>query len=171
MSSAEPWVAIGRLKRVRGNRGELIAEIDSPQPGRAGRLRVVRLEKDSARREAIVERVWYHASRPILKFAGIDSISAAEEWQGADILVPPDEKVQPEKGEYSHADLIGCTVLRENGSQPIGVVRGIEEYGGAPLLNLETPAGGELLVPFARAICREIDTNRKVIRAWLPEGL
>ena len=122
-------------------------------------------------REAIVERVWHHDGRTILKFAGIDSISAAEEWEGADILVAPEEKVQPEEGEYSHAELIGCTVLRENGPQPIGIVRSIEEYGGPPVLNLETPAGAELLVPFARAICREIDTGRKVIRAWLPEGL
>jgi 16S rRNA processing protein RimM len=149
----------------------LFAEIDSPQPGRAERLRAVRLEKASSSREAILERVWYHDSRPILKFAGIDSISAAEVWEGADILVAPEEKVQPEEGEYSHADLIGCTVLRENGPQPIGVVRSIEEYGGPPLLNLETPAGVELLVPFARAICREIDTGNKVIRVWLPEGL
>jgi len=61
--------------------------------------------------------------------------------------------------------------MRENGPQLIGVVRSIEEYGGPAVLKLETPAGAELLVPFARAICREIDTGQKVIRAWLPEGL
>ena len=32
--------------------------------------------------------------------------------------------------------------------QPLGVVRGIEEYGGQTLLRVEKTAGGEMLVPF-----------------------
>jgi len=118
-----------------------------------------------------VERVWYHDGRPILKFAGIDSISAAEQWEGAEVLVARPETARPLEGEYAHSDLIGCTVLREQGTEEIGVVRGIEEYGGPALLRLEAPDGGEILVPFARAICREIDTEHKLIRAWLPQGL
>jgi ribosomal 30S subunit maturation factor RimM len=31
--------------------------------------------------------------------------------------------------------------------------------------------GREILVPFARAICREIDVAGKIIRVQLPEGL
>jgi len=149
----------------------LIAEIYSSQPGRAESLKEVRLEKGSARRLAIVERVWRHEGRAILKFAGIETISGAEEWEGADILVNPVDAARPGEGEYRHSDLIGCLVLREDASEEIGIVRAVEEYGGPPLLKLESPDGGEILVPFARAICREIDIHRKRIRAWLPEGL
>ena len=131
----------------------------------------VRLEKGASYRTARVERVWHHGGRPILKFIGIDSISQAEEWEGADILVDEAERVRPGEGEYSHAELIGCRVLRADLEEEIGVVRGIEEYGGPALLNVEPPGGGELLIPFAREICREIDAERKLIRAWLPEGL
>jgi ribosomal 30S subunit maturation factor RimM len=60
--------------------------------------------------------------------------------------------------------------LREDGAEELGVVCGIEEYGGPVLLQVESPSRSELLVPFARAICREIDTERKLIRVWLPEG-
>jgi 16S rRNA processing protein RimM len=128
------------------------------------------LEKGASSRIVSVERVWYHDARPILKFAGIDSIPAAEEWQGADILVEESEKAKPAEGEYSHADLIGCRVLREDGAEELGVVRGVEEYGGPALLQVESPGSGELLVPFARSICRKIDTEKKLIRVWLPEG-
>jgi 16S rRNA processing protein RimM len=134
-------------------------------------------------RQARVERVWYHDRRPVLKFEGMDSISDAEPWEGADILVEESQKAQPEEGEYSHADLIGCTLV--NGSVPgavegaageerertVGVVRGIEEYGGTPLLKVEAADGREILVPFARSICREIDVAHKIIRVQLPEGL
>lgn len=159
------------MGRARGNRGELTAEIYSSQPGRAERLREVRLEKEGLTRPACVERVWYHEGRPILKFAGMDSISDAEVWQGADVLVEEAERALPAEGEYSHADLIGCELVCEEKDQPLGVVRAIEDYGSAPLLRVEAVDGREILVPLAHSICREIDVTRKRIRARLPEGL
>jgi 16S rRNA processing protein RimM len=175
-SNKADWVCAGRLIRARGNRGEFVAEVYSAQPGRAERLTVVRLEKMGIGRLAQVERVWHHNGRPILKFAGIDSISEAETWAGADVLVDASARVSPAEGEYSHADLIGCAVLREDSEAQIGVVRGIEEYGGpvllsVVLLSVVAPDGREILIPFARSICREIDTQRRRIRAWLPQGL
>ncbi len=165
------WIAVGRLWRTRGNRGELVGEIYSSQPGRAEKLREVRLDVNGRQRTAEVEEVWFHDGRPVFKFAGIDSISDAELWQGADILVPESERAKPEEGEYSHADLIGCRVARMGTGEEVGVVQGVEEYGGPPLLRLEATDGREILVPFARSICREIDVAAKIIRVELPEGL
>ena len=39
----ENWVAIGRLWRTRGNRGELLGELDSSDPDREQKLREVYL--------------------------------------------------------------------------------------------------------------------------------
>lgn len=164
----ENWVAVGRLIRPRGNRGELIAEIYSSQPGRAEKLKDVVLETGGRRRPAQVETVWYHDGRPILKFSGIDSISEAEAWAGADVLVSESERARPAEDEFSHADLIGCRVIADS---EIGTVAGVEDYGGAPLLRVETPEGRELLIPFARSICQEIDVAAKTIHVELPEGL
>jgi 16S rRNA processing protein RimM len=165
---SEAFVAVGRLIRARGRRGELLAEIYSSQPGRAEKLKEVKLDLNGRERSAQIEEVWYHDGKTVLKFAGIDSIDDAEEWAGADVLVPESERALPEEGEYSHADLIGCSVV---GDRPIGVVKGVEDYGGPPLLKLEAPDGREILVPFARAICKEIDVENKIIRVDLPEGL
>jgi 16S rRNA processing protein RimM len=118
---------------------------------------------------ARIEEIWNHDGRPVFKFAGVDSISDAEPWAGADVLVPESEKVAPEEGEYSHADLIGCSVV--SGADPVGVVTGIEDYGGPSLLKLQSPDGREILIPFVGAICREIDITAKVIRVDLPDGL
>jgi 16S rRNA processing protein RimM len=161
-------VAVGKLKRPRGNRGELIGEIYSSQPGRADRLKEVVLEAASRQQRFGVEQIWFHGGRPVFKFAGIDSISDAEPWSGADILVPEDERAAPELGEYTHADLIGCKLL---GPGELGVVKAVEDYGGRPVLVVESSGGREILVPFARSICREIDVAAKTIRVELPEGL
>ena len=123
------------------------------------------------RRQRQVERIWRHNGRPVFKFFGIDSISDAEVWRGADLLAPESERARPEEGEYSHADLIGCEICAGAGEQPLGIVRGVEEYGGPVLLRVEKPVGGEMLIPFVKSFCREIDVARKIIRVELPEGL
>ncbi len=171
----EKWIVVGRILRERGRIGELTAEIYSSQPGRAEKLKDVMLALGGLKRPVQVERFWYHGDRPVFKFFGIDSISDAEVWRGAEILAPEGERARPEPGEYSHADLIGCEVRTFAGDQLLGVVRGIEDYGSQILLSVEKNAGkdarGEMLIPFVNAICREIDVARKVIRVELPEGL
>ena len=57
------------------------------------------------------------------------------------------------------------------GTRTVGVVTEVEEYGGAPLLKVEAADGREILIPFARSICKEIDVASKTIRVELPEGL
>ncbi len=156
------------MGRTRGRSGEFKAEVFSSQPGRAARLSEVKLQKDQLSRTLQVEAVWFHDGIPVLKFAGIDSISDAELWEHADILVPSSELAQPEEGEFRHIDLIGCVVWDEE--RELGVVTGVQDYGSAPLLQVDV-AGREVLVPLARAICREIDVAHKIIRAKLPEGL
>jgi len=156
------------LHHPRGNRGELVGEIYSSQPGRAEKLKNVMLEAGGRRRPSEIEQLWHHDGRPVFKFAGIDSISDAEPWAGADVLVAEAERAVPDEGEYSHADLIGCSVVQE---KPIGTVVGVEDYGSAPLLKVEIAGGREILIPFARSICREIDVAQKIIRVELPDGL
>ena len=167
--STPAWVVVGRLLRTRGRVGEFIAQIDISDPTRAERLKHVLLRKPTQEKQFDVANVWFHGDRPILQFTGIDSISAAEPWEHSEILVPAEERAQPEEGAYLHEDLIGCVV--EDRGQVIGTVEGVEEFGGPPVLSLRSPAGKELLIPFVKAMCTEIDITAKRIRVELPEGL
>jgi 16S rRNA processing protein RimM len=163
-------VAVGRLFKAWGIRGELGAEIYSSHPGRAEKLKDVVLEKaDGKTRSLRVERVWWNGDRPVFKFEGIDSMTDAEPWAGADILVADAEREMPEEGAYSHADLIGCVLW--NRAVKTGVVRAVEDFGGGPLLDVKLEDGRDVLVPFSLRICKEIDVATKNIRAELPEGL
>jgi 16S rRNA processing protein RimM len=149
-------VAVGRLFKPWGIRGELGAEVYSSHPRRAEKLKEVVLESAGGKtRASRVER--------------IDSISDAEPWAGSDILVADAERELPEEGEYSHADVLGCVLW--NRDERVGLVHAIEDYGGGPLLEVKLDQGGEVLVPFTLTICKEIDVAAKTIRAELPEGL
>ncbi len=133
-------------------------------------MKEVVLELEDGRTRPIrVERIWWHDGRPVFKFEGIDSISDAEHWSGADVLVADSERERPEEGSFSHADLIGCVLW--NRDLRIGAVRAVEDFGGGPLLDVRLEDGRDVLVPFTLSICKEIDVVHKTIRAEVPEGL
>lgn len=170
------WVTIAVLTRTRGNRGELSGVPLSSRPERFQVLRKVYLfgareaPADGAPLE--VESVWQHGDRLIFKFRGIDSISEAERFEGAEVRIPAAERMPLGAGEYYQSDLLGCEVVDRASGQPLGVVAGWQECGGASLLEVERSGGGEpLLVPFAQSICVEIDVAGRRIVAELPEGL
>jgi 16S rRNA processing protein RimM len=116
-----------------------------------------------------VENVWRHGDRVVFKFRGVDSISAAEALAGADVGIPPEERADLPPDEFYQTDLIGCSVITRQG-QMVGTVRDWQEYGGPPLLVVDA-GGKELLIPFAKAICVEIDVVQRRIVVELPQGL
>lgn len=116
-----------------------------------------------------VENVWRHGDRLVFKFRGVDSISAAEPLSGAEVAIPPEERAALPEGEYYQSDLVGYTVITRQGDS-IGTVQGWQEYGGPPLLEVNAH-GREVLIPFARSICVEIDGPNRRIVVELPEGL
>lgn len=162
----EDWISIAVLGRPRGIRGELTAVSLSSRPERFARLKNVRLAGDGS--SYAVEEVWEHAGALIFKFAGVDSMTDAERLRGAEVQVPRSERIELEKDEYFHSDLIGCEVRDRVSGRVIGRVTGFEEYGGPPLLEID---GGRVLIPFVKALCVDIRPEEKLIRADLPDGL
>ena len=158
------WITIAALGRARGNKGEILALPLSSHLERFDDLREVYLFGGGDRYE--VENVWWHDGRLVLKLKGVDSISQAEALTGSEVRVPEEQSVRLEPGEYFQADLVGCEVWERSGER-LGVVTGFLETGGPGLLDL----GNDLLVPFARSICVEIDPKARRIVVDLPDGL
>jgi len=157
-------VAVARLVRARGIRGELAAIPLNDRRERFDTLRRV-VVRDN---EYDVERVWWHGDQLILKLRGVDTRSAAEELAGTEAYVIESERAPLQEGEFYLSDLVGCEVVEQASGRRVGVVAGWQETGGAPLLELE---GSKALIPFARSICREIDIVAKRIAIDPPEGL
>ena len=114
-----------------------------------------------------VETTWFHNGTLIFKFRGIDTISDAEPADRLEVRVPLAERAPLEAGEFFQSDLIGCEVFEHRSGQRIGRVTDWQDGGGAGLLVVD----GHLLIPFARAICVEIDPAAKRIAVELPPGL
>ena len=158
------WVTIALLGKPRGNRGELTAVSLSSKPERFETLDEVFLFGSGARYK--VESTWFHNGALIFKFTGIDSISEAEPLRGAEVRVPASERVSLEEGEFFQSDLIGCDVVDRRTGESIGRVTDWDDGGGSGLLVV-----GDLLIPFTRSICVEIDPAGRRIAVELPDGL
>jgi 16S rRNA processing protein RimM len=179
------WVALARILRARGNKGEVAVELLTDFPQRLKEVREVFLGdaasdgvRGGAPRRIGVKEFWIdrnHAGQAVYWFEGFMSINDAEKLRGLDVLIPFAQRVELPAGKYFVADLIGCSVF-ELGASPelIGSVSDVQSTGeaqaGTPILVVGT-RGGELLIPLAEEICRRVDVAGRRIEVVLPEGL
>lgn len=165
------WVVLARITKPRGNRGEVAAQDLCEDLDRFGDGVEVTLRDPAGRfRTAKIENAWDHQGRLVLKFEGVDSISAAEELRGTEVCIPYEELGPPPEGEYYYVDLVGCVVRDAETDREIGTVEAIQEPGG-PLVLEVVREGREILIPFIKEICIEVDPEGKSIRVRMPEGL
>jgi 16S rRNA processing protein RimM len=181
----EHWVILAHLLRPQGRKGELLAELLTDFPDRFADRQGISLRRpDGTLAPAAVDAHWLptgrNAGRIVLKFQGIDSISAAEPLSGCDVVVPATQRVPLDEDEDEQyiADLLDCTVL--DGGRTVGIVHdvhfpttatGARLPDAAPLLIVHSPAGDEILIPFAKSWIASIDVANRQIVMHLPEGL
>lgn len=173
----EPFegVTLARIVRPHGLRGEVAAEIFTDFPERLPALKRVWLSDGRTPPRQVASRSCrLHNGQAVFLLEGSSSIDDAERLRGLEIQVPLAERVTLGAGLFFITDLIGCEVIEAGAVTPLGRVIDVQNAGarsaGTPLLAVET-AAGELLIPFAAAICTEIDLAARRIVVSLPEGL
>jgi len=167
------FLAVARVVRPQGRRGEVLAELLTDFSERFRRVRRVFLEKPgSAPLPAEVENVWPHKGRMVIKFLGVDSISSASDLRGRHVLIPAEDRMPLPPHHYYLWELQGCRVVAERQGKrvEVGTVTGIQPTGGVDVLQVATPSG-EVLIPLAQAICTKIDTRTGTILIDPPEDL
>jgi 16S rRNA processing protein RimM len=167
------YLTVAHIVRPRGNKGEVAADAPGNDESNYQSGQTVWLiDARNERTEFKVEQVWPHKGRLILKFEGIDSISAAEELRGRRVQIRRDQLRPLEDGEYYFNELIGCRVTEDGTGRALGVVNDVLEPGGTMLLEVRNDdSENEILIPLHREICVAIDPDEKLIRVRMPEGL
>lgn len=166
----EDLVAIAKIVRPRGLKGELIADLLTDFPERFENLDDVKAVVPNASvLDLKIEDFWFQKDRIVLKFAGYDTIEKAETLRGCEICVPESEAVDLDEGEYFDWELEGCRVETLDGNT-VGVVTGVMRNGGTEILIVKN-GESDHLIPFAETICPEVDIENKLIRIDPPEGL
>jgi 16S rRNA processing protein RimM len=153
-----------------------MAELHTDFPERfAERRELSGLAPDGSRRELQLEEHWFHKGGVVLKFAGVNSISDAEQLKGWEVQVPREQRTKLEPGTEYVSEIVGSDVWINGGQRFLGRVSEVQFGAGeAPLLVVKLPVcavQNEVLVPFAEEFVKKFDVAGKRIDMELPEGL
>jgi 16S rRNA processing protein RimM len=176
-AESSPGLALARVLRPWGRRGEVAAQILTDFPERLKTPREVWLcDGRNPPRPARILSTRLHLGQAVIHFAGVDSINDAELLRGLEVQVPLAERTVLPLGRHYISELVGCAVWEHSADAPLGTVRDVENAGTASetaeawYLVVDT-LQGELLIPLAAEICTRIETSARRIDVRLPEGL
>lgn len=166
----EELVAIARLVKTRGLKGELAAELLTDFPERFENLdEVTAVRSDGSRLSLNIADFWFQNGRVILRFECYGTIETAEDLRGCEICVPESQAVELDDDEFFDWELQGCRVETLDGAA-VGSVTEVLRNGGTEILVVKGEERDHL-IPFAETICPEVDIKNKLIRIDPPEGL
>jgi 16S rRNA processing protein RimM len=168
-------VAVGRIGRPHGIRGEVSVELWTDEPERrfaAGAQLQVRRPAGGpapAQPTLTVAATRWHQERLLVRFTELPDRNAAEAARGLDLLiaVSPDEHPEDPEEFYDH-QLIGLTVATTDGVD-VGVVSEVMHSGAQDLLVVRRDGRDDALVPFVSALVPEVDlANGRLLVADRP---
>ena len=163
-------VAIAKIVRPKGLKGEVFAEILTDFPERFEGLEdVIAVLPNAERVKLKIKDYRFQNDRLVLKFEDRDSVEAAESLRDSEICVAESDAVDLEEDEFFDWQLVGCSVQTVDGKS-IGTVREVQRTGGTENLLVDGD-GRDYLIPFAESICVEVDVEKKLITVDPPEGL
>jgi 16S rRNA processing protein RimM len=161
-------VAIGRVVKPQGRRGEVVVQPLSDRPDRFPALRAafVPAAGGGARRIAVTAS-WPHKGRWVLKLDGVDTIDQAEQYRGVEIRIGEEDLAPLPEGSYYHHQLRDLRV-EDGAGRPLGVVADLLETGAGTVLVVRGP-NGELLIPLVEDYVRSVDERGGRMVAVVPE--
>lgn len=166
LRSTEPrFVAVGRVLRPHGVRGELRVELLTGYPERLPLHAVLYLGDEG--RPYTVERLRLQEGVALIKLAGCDDRDQAETLRGQLLQIPLEHAVPLEEGEYYHFQLIGVEVFTDGGECLGRVVEVLDT--GANDVYVVRGRRGEVLLPAIEDVVRQLDLEgRRMVVTLLP---
>lgn len=166
------WFHVGKIVNTHGIRGEVrvISRTDfAEERYKIGNVLYIFMEnKPPVEVKVASHRV--HKSFDLLTFEGYDNINLVEPFKGAMIKIPETQLQPLNEGEYYFHEIIGCTVVTEDG-EPIGEIKEILTPGANDVWVVKRKKGGDVLIPYIDDVVKQVDIENKTITIHVMEGL
>ncbi len=172
-SKQPPFLLLGRVLRPHGVRGELRIEVMTAYPERIVPGMIVAIGPDPAEPASAtnyeITRVRTHKQYLILQVSGVSDRAGADLLRERYVMIPLEDAIPLEDGEFYLFQAIGLAVQTEDG-EPIGTVTEILETGANDVFLVHGPRG-EILLPFIDDCVLDIDIEAGIMTVTLLEGL
>ena len=163
------FLAVGKLRRPHGIRGEMLMEVltDFPERFRAGAVVYV----GPRRVPLTIRSVRPHRDMLIIAFEGYGERNQVEALRNLLVTVPADEAPPLAEDEVYYHQLLGLRVVTDEGVT-LGRLVEILETGANDVYIVEPEGGGgQILLPAIDEVVLHIDLERGEMTVHLLEGL
>lgn len=160
---------VGVITNTHGLRGEVKVFPTTEDPERFRDLKEVLLDTGKDWLELEVSSVRFFKNLVIVKFKEFNSINEIEQYKGKDLYVSRENAIPLEEGEYYLADIIGATVLTEDGAV-FGELKDVLETG-ANLVYVVLHEGKEVLLPVIPDCVKNVDVEQRKVTVHIMKGL
>lgn len=166
----ENLLQVGIISSTHGIRGEVKVFPTTDDVTRFKKLKEVLL--DTGREQLCLEVQWvkFFKQFAILKFKGYDNINDIEPYKGKSLFVTRENAVKLEQNEYFIADLMGLSVISDDGGLK-GRLRDVIETGANDVYVIDLEDGRELLLPAIRECVLDVNLKEQRMTIHVLDGL
>ncbi len=165
----EQMLRVGAITSTHGLKGEVKVFPTTDDPRRFDVLKQVSVQTKDGMELLKIERVKYFKQFVIVKFRGIDRIEDVEKYIKKELFVDREDAVPLAENEYFVADLIGLTVVDDQGRE-LGILDDVMTTGANDVYVVKKQKG-ELLIPAIRECILDVDVEGGKMTVHLLEGL
>lgn len=164
-------VMVGRIGRPHGVRGEVTVEVRTDDPHARFASGSVLATDPAGAGPLTVVRSRLSGGTMVIAFEGFDDRADAERLRGTLLMVDTADLPDTDDADefYDH-QLIGLVVRATSGGR-LGTVTDVLHPPAAPVLEVRTPAGDAVLVPFVSAIVPEVVVADGYLVVDPPDGM
>lgn len=161
---------VGVISSTHGIRGEVKVFPTTDDPARFKDLKQVTLVAKRERRMLELEKVRFFKQFVIIKFKGIDNINDVEQYKGAELWIGREQAVPLAEDEYFIADLIGLTVMTDEGEK-LGTLNEVLQTGANDVYEVLMENGKTVLLPVTRECVLDVDLEKGEVLVHVLDGL
>ena len=161
---------VGVITSPHGIKGEVKVFPTTDDAKRFKELKKVILDTGKEYIPMEIEHVKFFKNMVILKFKGYDNINEIEKYKSKDLLITRDQAVDLEPDEYFITDLIGLTVVSDQGVE-LGTLKDVLETGANDVYVVAMKDGKELMLPAIGDCILNVDLEQRRMEVHVLEGL
>ena len=166
MIRKEEVYKIGRLGKAHGVHGEVSFQFDDDVFDRVDADYLI-LEIDGILVPFFMEEYRFRSDElAIMKFVDIDTQEQARELIGVRVFFPRQLADDDETTSVSWAEIIGFQLIDANTGITVGTITGIDDTTENFLFEV-----GSMLIPAARELITDVDTQSHTITVNIPDGI
>jgi 16S rRNA processing protein RimM len=162
------YLEAGKIVSTFGIKGEVNLVSYCNTPTELAALKT--LYSSDGKKSFTVESSFVKKTTAVIKFAGIDTVEAAQKYRDKVLYLDRDDVKLPD-GSYFYQDLMGMTVVDDETGDEYGIITDITFTGAHDVYHVTSKTGAVSMIPAVPEFISETDIEGGIMKINIIEGL